>query len=99
MSILFYYNFYNLSIRQITDYNDDYNTFDLVVSTDNFSQQVIVEKHISHFSVMIEDQQLEIFSDWEAGDTMMKATINGEDITVHVSQENECPVYYICTEL
>ena len=35
---------------------------------------------------MIEDQQLEIFSDWEAGDTMMNATINGEDITVHVSQ-------------
>lgn len=74
--------------RQITDYNDDYNTFDLVVSTDSFSQQVTVEKHISNFSVMIEDQQLEIFSDWEAGDTMMNATINGEDITVHFEGRN-----------
>ena len=36
-------------------------------------------------SILIKDREIRLDADWEVGGAMMRASIDGEDVTVHVS--------------
>lgn len=56
----------------------------LVVRMGDQLYPVTVNDYDDSITMVINGEEVELETDWAVGDTMMSATVNGEDISVHV---------------
>ena len=61
-----------------------------MVQIEGMSYHVTLEDNGDGYTVIVQGRELELETDWEVGDAMMKGSINGEGVTVHVSIVLQC---------
>ena len=73
--------------RQITESNeeDEFCSYDLVVRIGGVAYPVRIQETEYGVKAIIDEREIQLETDWEVGETMMTANVNGEDISIHVS--------------
>lgn len=58
-----------------------------MVRVGSSSYPVTVEENETGISLMMEGREIELETDWEVGEAMMNASVDGNDVTVHVREQ------------